>query len=301
MNTTNSSTKTEVEDEFDTADFDDIDFSVTDEGHPDEVMVDHSVVSTDFAAGAGVLNSNANRMHRPNPHDRSPAIQAQQRATAPRNGLGAPHPPPQGQNVHTNARHLPANNNPSMNTKPSFAIPNTPSRNIPPLRMTQSFQNQRDQRGSVPMTLTPTHPSPASISTDPGGLPAVSTNSLTNLALDQTKSSELPPTFFSARAVITEQTKDTAAIDPKVVFNPHAESPSIRKTAGVDHSKSMRLWKDLTPQTEPPTVATLQHPVNSGVDGIRRIGMPLNTASPVANRGSYKLTIKRPHDGGGQS
>lgn len=116
--------------------------------------------------------------------------------------------------------------------------------------------------------------------------------------------------FFSAKAVLPSdgQALDAAAAIPTdraAVFNPHAESPSIRKTPGIDHTKSIPLGKNL--KHIPPSQATVgSGPVTRGnflnpqLDATRRIGAP-GSPSPLGNRGSYKpptMTGKRPGDGG---
>lgn len=64
--------------------------------------------------------------------------------------------------------------------------------------------------------------------------------------------SQEPVGFFSARAVkqLSGTKEDEEAKLPTVptvglVFNPHAESPSIRKTAGIDHTKSKPVGRDM--------------------------------------------------------
>ena len=60
------------------------------------------------------------------------------------------------------------------------------------------------------------------------------------------------PGFFSARAAaMMPEARDPDAPLPPLptganlpVFNPNAESPSIRKTPGIDHKKSMPLGRD---------------------------------------------------------
>lgn len=78
-------------------------------------------------------------------------------------------------------------------------------------------------------------------------------------------------------------------------FNPHLESPSIRKTAGVDHSKTKPVGRDAVsgPQSpapaSPAVIAGRPNFVNPQADKMRRVGMPVGAAaSPLANRGSYK-------------
>jgi DNA repair and recombination protein RAD52 len=85
-----------------------------------------------------------------------------------------------------------------------------------------------------------------------------------------------------------------------VTFNPHAESPSIRRTPGVDHRSSKPLSRDLKPigiaqggAAQSPA-AVRGNIVNPQFDMARKIGAP-GSPSPMANRGSYKApTMKRP-------
>ncbi|KAI9729914.1 MAG: DNA repair protein rad52 [Claussenomyces sp. TS43310] len=118
--------------------------------------------------------------------------------------------------------------------------------------------------------------------------------------------------FFSAKAagMLSEGSEQNVAgpqppVNELPAFNPHAESPSIRKTPGVDHGCSKPLTRDLKqvpgPSLYPPPVAAGQprsNILNPQLETARRIGAPGN-ASPLANRGMYKPpTMKRPSDGG---
>jgi DNA repair and recombination protein RAD52 len=135
----------------------------------------------------------------------------------------------------------------------------------------------------------------------------------------------LPPQgagFFSARGVKEtiglegnakpNETISNAAPVPLPThitpFNPHAESPSIRKTPGVDHKSSKPLARDgkHVPSTQTAAAGTTTttaasgpilrgNVVNPALDGARRIGAP-NSPSPMANRNSYKPPSKRPVD-----
>ncbi|KAF7719130.1 Uncharacterized protein PECH_001759 [Penicillium ucsense] len=60
---------------------------------------------------------------------------------------------------------------------------------------------------------------------------------------NQDSSNQPPPTvgFFSARAADQLRDNPNAAAIPGSQFDPHAESPSIRKTAGIDHTKTVAL------------------------------------------------------------
>ena len=108
---------------------------------------------------------------------------------------------------------------------------------------------------------------------------------------------EPPIGFFTARAA--ESLQNANSLPPNVpVFNPHLESPSIRKTAGIDHTKTKPVIRDAigAPLPIPNSVAASRtNVVNSGVDQARRIGMPVMAASPLQNRNSYKPPqMKRP-------
>jgi DNA repair and recombination protein RAD52 len=108
--------------------------------------------------------------------------------------------------------------------------------------------------------------------------------------------------FFSARAITDAGSAGDASIaippvvDKAAAFNPHAESPSIRKTPGVDHTKSKPLTRDLkhVPSSQAAGGPRPGNIVNPQLDATRRIGAP-GSPSPLGNRGSYKPpTMKRP-------
>lgn len=146
----------------------------------------------------------------------------------------------------------------------------------------------------------------------------------------QTGNATEPVGFFSARAVnqlpessIQGTTNGRLSLpQAQQAFNPKAESPSIRKTPGIDHSSSKPLSR--TGQHVPPTSSQASAepgqrnaggftPVrpsfsssqsgrgnlsNPSLDHTRRIGAPGGPGSPLANRGSYKPpTMKRPPPG----
>lgn len=150
--------------------------------------------------------------------------------------------------------------------------------------------------------------------------------------------------FFSARAVKQlagpkedEEPKLPTIPTGALGFNPHAESPSIRKTAGIDHTKSKPVGRDIKHvapaerEAETPTkgfgaaaslgtgagraapaaggfngagqqgagpAAQRGNVVNPQLNQARRIGAPMGPGSPMANRGQYRPpTIKRPLPG----
>lgn len=79
--------------------------------------------------------------------------------------------------------------------------------------------------------------------------------------------------FFSARAV--DMLRDNPNNPPNAApaFDPHAESPSIRKTAGVDHTKSVPISRPMLAAASPASNNTRDF-VNPSTDAHRRIGAP---------------------------
>lgn len=121
-------------------------------------------------------------------------------------------------------------------------------------------------------------------------------------------------TFFSARSVkdVPESADPgTAVIVGTKVFDPRAESPSIRKTPGIDHNASKPLSRTgvhvqpikRDPDQQRPTPGGPPNVVNPSLSQMRQIGAP-GAGSPLGNRGQYRPpTMKRPApigpDGGG--
>ncbi|KAF9244810.1 hypothetical protein DTO013E5_9035 [Penicillium roqueforti] len=95
--------------------------------------------------------------------------------------------------------------------------------------------------------------------------------------------------FFSARAVDLLRENPNSVPSGVPQFDPHAESPSIRKTAGVDHSKSIPIPRPMLSSASPaPTInknnATRDF-VNPATDLQRRIGAPGGGVSSPVGRG----------------
>lgn len=159
----------------------------------------------------------------------------------------------------------------------------------------QNQQNQANRTGVLCAPVSAVPPQNLSLSNelgDPG--PGQPQNMGTN-------------TFFSARAAALLPEVGDHEIPPSIagnlpLFNPHAESPSIRKTPGVDHNRSKPLSRELKHLPGPPQSMNIPaqvmraNIVNPQLDAMRKIGAP-GIPSPMANRGMYKLpTMKRPND-----
>lgn len=125
---------------------------------------------------------------------------------------------------------------------------------------------------------------------------------------------EAPVGFITARAADNVKGPTVGVTLPPNVpkFNPHAESPSIRRTGGFNHNRTGPVTRDTinaAPSIDPPNLLNGGAPparmvapnlqnvgvppartnfVNPQADANRRIGMPGAMQSPGANRSAYK-------------
>ncbi|KAI1340396.1 hypothetical protein F5Y15DRAFT_415285 [Xylariaceae sp. FL0016] len=297
--TNDSSIAIALDEEF--GDFDMADFGVTEDGHPDEVMLPGP---HDQGANA---NASARSQHTPtgNSSDRN--------RQTPNDAPHRPMQPPPRTNVPARPPQTP-NQAPSRPAAQFQGRPDQQQHSRPPsLVNNAALQAAAAQRTNTPPPNTNRPPSNAA-SPAPANVP-----------------NNVPaPSFFSARSVkdLPEST-DPGAVsvdkNPRI-FNPHAESPSIRKTPGIDHRTSKPVAKDGThvpgvkraelPRAPgPPSSSGATGPVGVGRPGVvgangtgignpvlnnaRQIGAPAGGGSPLGNRGQYKpLTMKRPAPNG---
>ncbi|KAJ5176315.1 DNA repair and recombination protein radC [Penicillium canariense] len=89
--------------------------------------------------------------------------------------------------------------------------------------------------------------------------------------------------FFSARAADLLRDNPNAAPIPGSQFDPHAESPSIRKTAGIDHTKTVAVVRTGNGVSPAPDKARPRDYVSPAPDFQRRVGGP---GGPTAGPGS---------------
>lgn len=126
----------------------------------------------------------------------------------------------------------------------------------------------------------------------------VISNETPNLGSSSTSEHDPPVGFFTARAAESLQNGPSLPLKAPA-FNPHLESPSIRKTAGVDHTKTKPVGREAVGAPQQPVLSRANF-INAQSDKTRRVGMPMGAASPLQNRGSYKPPqIKRPVENSG--
>ncbi|ESZ97580.1 hypothetical protein SBOR_2037 [Sclerotinia borealis F-4128] len=289
------------DDEF--GDFDDADFNVDDpNSHPDEVALPGPRTDSPHfnnarnSTNAPPINAEASTQIRPPgppvpPANRGPLVQPN-RPPAP-----VPRTPNAGLSRASSAAGL------NARAPQDIVQPNRPINLVTTVPGRVLNQPNRPQ--------LPPQPQPAS------GPPSPSRNN------DITD--EMPPPgagFFSARAATFLPQDHPYSEVPSVnlnlpAFNPNLESPSIRRTPGVDQKSSKPLSRDLKPipasQSQAPATGVPAQPQpasrpviagnrnmnlgNPQLDATRRIGAP-GSPSPMSmgNRNSYKppTMMKRP-------
>ena len=282
----------DAEDEFGTADFDDADFSVANGDHPDEISLDPKP--------AQISKPNSPIKHMTNGQAQRPNINPNHIINQPTNTR----PPP----IVTNGSHgASANKPPSLQQPANMRPGQVPIGNaqrsmsgpVPAhtsLNEAQFIPAQRHQQPTVQNTtsLGPPQGTPPNNRSSGSGVTSASTDSAH-------ADGDAPVGFFTARAAETLQHGNKAPPD-NAVFNPRLESPSIRKTAGVDHSSSKPISRDLTPVLSVPgsgpgPMAVPRNSfVNPHTDPNRRVGMP-SAGSPLQNRSTFRQPqMKRPAD-----
>ena len=313
-------------------DFNEADFGIMNEGHPDEVVLDPrsstgSTSSKDvnqFRQNNPLSRSNINGQNLQSSRSIAPHGQHGEQAQAPQaHSLAAPQTPSAARPAYTpqnrgppiaqNQRFHPQRSIsmgqmqvPPLNGQPHQRLPQQP---LPPFQPEQASTSSLQQVSTPPRNQS----NPPNNQLRPQGNPAPTIHAPT--------STDIPPQvgFFTAKAAESLQ-QNVSAIPPNIKpFNPHAESPSIRKTPGIDHTKTAPVNRDTIGATaqsgvtgqgnengnqgvryNPPPRITSNF-VNPQGDQNRRIGMPGMAPSPLQNRHSYKppQMLKRPAEGNG--
>ncbi|KAI9696999.1 MAG: DNA repair protein rad52 [Candelina mexicana] len=333
----NPSSHAEAEDEFGGDDFDEVDFSESHSGlagNPDEVVLEPSVSSEQFGNRQRPSRGNqTSSLSKPGQQamqqQRPPVIRGHSVSgpLPPQNGVLAPQVNPSGRPVthSSNNPQTPINTKTTSNMPPQsrMAAPNgaITGAQRPQQAMaatTQNVPNVQHARQGQPVAVPPQYTANGQ---QPKGAAQPAPQSPARQSTNQSEHKDItaPPApplgheppigFYTARAAESLQNPD--GVPPDVpVFNPHLESPSIRKTSGVDHTKSKPVNRELAGVPPPPPLTNLNTPaaltvtranfVNPQLDVSRRIGMPGAGASPLQNRTSYKPPqMKRPAESSG--
>ena len=236
-------------------------------GHPDEVSLGPAVSSDHFRR----RNSLPNKQHPPAARVANPNHTQRPKSPLARNNSLCLHAAPQ----------TPRNGEAGIQGPPPNRPPDLP---VPAQQLSSSDIAQQLPRPRLPQNA---HPSTNAPQAD---LPLNETSSISD--------HEPPVGFFTARAAESLQSGPGHLAEASA-FNPHLESPSIRKTAGVDHTKTKPIGREAVGSAASPAVP-LTNFVNPQTDKTRRLGMPGGGASPLQNRGSYKPpSIKRPAEPNG--
>lgn len=291
----NVSTGTEFEDEFGGNLFDGVDLN---EDHGDDTTVESAPTtvtiaeaSTSKLAELPPLQQNGfppqlnhNSMH---PHAPQPIPRMQSMPSMRPNGMQQPRPQmqargPQTPNGNQNARLDAARGRMAppqqQNETHQLSKPQ-------PQNQQQQNQGSRSNPSSASEAGPPNHPQPPrneiQRNTPAAGAPI---------------NHEPPIGFVTSRAAELLQKSEAvnAPLPPNVpAFNTHAESPSLRRTSGIDHMKSAPVSRQAVVggvNQNHPNGANVSRPnfVNPQTDANRRIGMPGAAQSPLANRNAYK-------------
>lgn len=258
--------------------FDEVDFCVVEEGHPDEVGVPEPAQKN---AAAGKPNQQPVSGVAGAPHMQPPSRPLGRSTSAAGNYARPPQTPNQAQS----RPGPPPQNNQNNQTRPN------------PQQQPPNGGQRPNANANANAASHQNAPQPAQ---NQGQGPAPPTGSE-------------PVAFFSARAVAKTGEAAPPTPQPGLLFNPKAESPSIRKTPGIDHTTSKpvnRSGQHVPPsqsgeKPSGPGANAAGRPAGPGMgrgnilnpqlDTARRVGFPGGPASPLANRGQYKPpTIKRP-------
>jgi len=326
-----------AEDAFDDdflGELDEADFNITDDGHPDWVVLPNTNSAADTSQSNGASDAKSEPI----------ANNATNQPAQPLTRSGSAGNLPRQQPPHTPIQQQPRPQHPN-------AFPGVGQNRGPagPPRPQQHFAQQQfnQNRPSAPGNGTANNQKPANHTAPappPGPPPAVA------------PPSDEAPGFFSAKALkdIPEEAVISGILAPKEgqAFNPYFDSPSIPKTPGIDHTKSKPVSKlgthvapkrkytdeeldeaqDARSGTEtkpgpngvasnksggpggPPQQARPPNQFQSGVgrppvsrvppnivhphmEQARKIGAPQASQSPLANRSQFRPPTKKNPDG----
>ncbi len=283
---------TEGDDEFGAADFSDADFSESNNGHPDEVVLPAELQLPPVLARSTVNKSAPNRQ----PEQKRPS------APQSNSGMNTPSRQPQARMSAPPLDHRAQK--PPMQFNPSHE-----QRSFP----TQQATNIKENSGAI-VPIAP-HASSGNHSSSPGhppqhfAAPQPGPGQPQHQGAEPPNQQHAPPVgFYSARAASVLNGAPDAPVAPVSQFNPHSESPSIRKTVGIDHSRSIPVKRAAMGAAEEPPAplpgfrenmpappAPARDFVNPSSDMHRRIGAPSGgMPSPMAKGGMNGSAYRPP-------
>jgi DNA repair and recombination protein RAD52 len=251
--------------------FDEADFVATTTGNPDEVSLDADTPQQLQRPQVGQQFSSLQQRqqgYQPHPVAPNSAVVTPSKPERP----WATGPAPAGHAAHNKkaVRFAPAQTAGSAGN-PQATMQGNPTGNNNP---SQEFQRPNP---SIKAENT------ATASNLPGANPAPVNNEQN---LPKNGPTEASVGFYSARAVeMLRENPRGSPMAPK--FDPHAESPSIRKTAGIDHTKSVPVSKPMLFGSSQSPAAPTRNFINPSTDIHRRIGAPggNNGMASPANKG----------------
>ncbi|MCJ1308461.1 DNA repair protein rad52 [Agyrium rufum] len=315
-----STVRSSDDDEFLEGEFNEADYHFNESEHPDEMVLDVKSIPHQRAQAP----NQPDNMGRPAAiiGPTRPPPQRLQATPVPVNGSNALPNPRSAQNMQPIRAQSHASLPPSAPQRP--LQPQNPTNAAPqpqlPINRPQPISRQPPVNGALHATIGQHGTSPQISRPLQGNvfLNREANHALHNHAASRPGETAPQVGFVTAKAAESVQAIPEGATIPNVpAFNPHLDSPSIRKTAGVDHRSSKPVKREnLGQQTAPnvgggqqigPTGGAVQSPlgirninfVNPQADQHRRIGMPPGVAnSPLQSRSSYKppQQLKRPAD-----
>jgi DNA repair and recombination protein RAD52 len=276
----------EFDDDFGGNDLDDTDFS-----HPDEVRLDDSRAMESPAQMQAQNNAQRNSVPQMQsmPNVRAPNIQQPQ----PPQGLQGPQKPPgvqrpkasvvQAQSGRMLPPKTPGAQRPSVAANGPNGFDGAGSRS----NSSSAEEGAQQQSNNGASNGKPEEYQPPVPAEPPAGVPVG---------------------FVTGRsASFLNQAAEGKLTNMPAAFNPHAESPSIRRTQGVNPGKSAPIMRESLgsalanasngPQQQNPSQGNGPNRasfINPSIDPTRRVGMPGGGGPP--NRGAYKppSAVKRP-------
>ncbi|OQE21339.1 hypothetical protein PENSTE_c012G07468 [Penicillium steckii] len=234
--------------------FDEADFAVGTTGNPDEI----------------VIESEAQQLQPPTPLNRA----LPPRAPPPGRFDTAvtPSKPERWNPGNQAARQpLPPNGRPNPSAIPAQGRP------LPPNGASSNIPNPRP--GVPPQA----RPNPGTGFQNANGQPPVKAEPMAGMNQDpQPPAGSQSVGFYSARAADMLRDNPNGGPVSGSQFDPHAESPSIRKTAGVDHTKSVPISRPMISAGSPAPNNSRDF-VNPATDVQRRVGAPGGATNGVGS------------------